>query len=224
MWLREMECTVVSQEDKSLRRTWLNFYNEPPEQMEVTITIDPASSDSKSADYNAIAAIGRSGAKKYLLEYHLSRGTMPDECAAKFFELVRRWNARKARVEVIGYQRVLADLIERRAKELRIYIHVDKVQDRRKKSDRIIQAFTQCAPFGNFFVRENMTEFIEQYERYSPMSKDHDDLLDAVAMGLEDDSAGSFLADNSFIEGEYRRLADYPEGETAPRTSFMGAP
>lgn len=224
MWLREMECTVVSQEDKSMRRSWLNFYMTPPEGMEVVIAIDPASSESKTADFNAIAVVGRKGANRYLLEYHLSRGTMPDECAAKFFEFVQRWGARRARVEVIGYQRVLADLIERKAAELRIFIHVEKVQDRRKKSDRIIQAFTQCAPFGNFHIREGMTDFIEQYERYSPLSRDHDDLLDAVAMALDDNSGAAQLADNGWIEGEFRRLSDYPEGESGPRTNFMGAP
>lgn len=224
MWLREMECTVVSAEDKSLRRAWLKYYHTPPEGMEVVITIDPASSDSKTADWNAISVLGRKGADRYLLEYHKSKGTMPDECAAKFFEFVQRWGARRARVEAVGYQRVLADLIERQAQALRIFIHVDRIQDRRKKSDRIIQAFTQCAPFGNFHIREGMTDFVEEYERYSPMSRDHDDLLDAVAMGLDDTAGSALLADNDYIEAEYKRLSDYPEGESAHRREFMGAP
>lgn len=223
IWLREMECTVTSQEDKSLRRDWLQFYHELPEQMDVVIAIDPASSESKTADFNAIAVVGRAGIKRYLLEYHLSRGTMPDECAAIFFALVQRWGAKRARIEVIGYQRVLAAIIERKMQELRIFVHIDKVQDRRKKSDRIIQSFTQVAPFGNLWVRDNMTEFLEQYERYSPGSKDHDDLLDAISMALDDNSGGTLLADNDYIEGEFKRLAEQ-EGGRGDESSWMSAP
>ena len=224
LWLREMECTVTSAEDKSFRREWLTTYNTPPEGMDVILTVDPASSDSKSADFNAIAVIGRKWPKRYLLEYHLSKGTMPDECVAKIIELVQRWGVKRVRVESIGYQRVLAAALERRQQELRIFFHIDKVQDRRNKADRIIQAVTQVAPFGNFLIREGMSDFIEQFERYSPQSRDHDDLLDAVSMGLDDNQGGMLLSDNDYIEGEFRRLGDWPEGEHGHRRDFMGAP
>lgn len=223
IWLREMECTVLSTEDKSFRRAWLQFYYELPEGMETIIAVDPASSESKKADFNAIAVIGRHGKNRYLLDYHLSKGTMPDECAAKFYELVQRWGVKRARVEIIGYQRVLVRTLEDKGKELRIYVHIDKVQDRRKKSDRIIQSFTQIAPFGNLWVRDSQIEFIEAFERYTPGSKDKDDLLDAISMALDDTSSAGLLADNDWIEGEYKRLNDAPELEGASH-DWMSAP
>lgn len=223
LWLREMECTVMSAEDKSFRSDWLRYYDTLPEGLEVVIAIDPASSEAKTADFNAIVAVGRLGRKRFLLEYHLSKGTMPDEAAAKFFEMVIRWKARRARVETIGYQRVLADFIERQARERRIFVSIDRVQDRRKKSDRIVQAFVSVAPFGDFYIRDGMVEFIEQFSRYSPTSKDHDDLLDAIAIAIDNAPAVDGLGDDEYIEGEFRRLSDEDSRDTVER-DFMGAP
>jgi hypothetical protein len=101
-------------------------------------------------------------------------------------------------------------------RERRIFSAVYRVQDKRAKSDRIIQAIGEKSGFGQLRVRTTHTKFIEQYTEYGPTVDMHDDVLDAVAMAI------TWAADNAvedWIEGEA-----YEVDDDLPRLNFRSAP
>lgn len=207
LWMREKECKLVSPETSSFRETWLGFWDVLPEKLEVVIPIDPASSASKTADDQVVAALGFYKGNVYVIEYRAERGDMPDAAAAYLFDLIFRltrqghW-VRKVTVESISYQRILAWYLEKRFAEQRRWIQVDKIEDRRKKSDRIIQELTAIAPNGRLFVHKSHTKFIQQFVEFSPHREMHDDVLDAVCIGLM-----SYRARES-LEGDFSRITE----------------
>lgn len=186
IWMREKECKIVKGEHKAFNVENLQFFDAPPKGMYVVIAIDPASSEKKSADDNAIVVLGFKGVNVYLLDYHLAKGMMPDATAARFFEFVMMYRPAKATVEVTSYQRVLKWYIEQEMVKRRLFIPIDAVDEkRRSKNDRIIQALAGLVSYKYFNIRSAHRELISQMDDFNPETKDNaDDLLDACAIAI----------------------------------------
>jgi hypothetical protein len=113
---------------------------------------------------------------------------------------IRRYNILGIWSESIGYQRVLAHYLESEMRAKRQFVPVHRVQDQRRKSDRIMQAIGSATGYGLLYVRETHGTLLTQYYRYSPRSKEHDDILDALAIAID---VSKQLGLEDVIEGEY---------------------
>lgn len=210
LWMREMECQVVPEGGSSFNPDNLLYYDELPDGMVYVIAIDPASSESKTADDQVIMVLGFYRSDVYIIEYSACKGEMPEEAGVKVIEFAKRYRPIGITVESISYQRVLAHFLENKMRESRTFVPVHRRQDKRKKSDRIIQAIGSTAGYSRLKIKTTMSKFIEQYLMYSPTSKMHDDVLDAAAMGID---YGAELAIPEWdqwntIEGDYTVVQD----------------
>jgi hypothetical protein len=143
----------------------------------------------------------RAGTRKiFLCEYRTMRGHDPDWSVATFFELLERWKPIKLKVESVAYQRTLAWLIERAMRQRGRFIQVDAhVPEKRKKSYRIIDSIGAAVANSQLFVSPTHLEFIEQFTSYPNVV--HDDLIEAVAVGVKEamEHAGG---------GDFRRVLE----------------
>lgn len=219
IWMKEKECKIISTELASFKLENLGYWETLPERCTYLITIDPASSEEETADDNVVAVLAFHKDKVYLVDYKAEIGQDPEMVKATVFEFARRWRPIGVAVESIAYQRVLAWYLEKAMREQRLYLPIYKIQDRRRKADRIIQALGETSGYQRLLCQPQHTKFIEQYTEYSPVAKMHDDVLDAVAMGIT-------WADNQgmdeWIEGEYSEVEDEEEGGKA--LGFRSAP
>lgn len=215
LWKREMECEIVPEGGASFQEENLKYWEVLPDRLSYVITIDPASSDAKGADDQVIAVLGMSGAQRYLVEYTAERGEMPEAAVATLMEYIRRYKPLAVVVESISYQRVLAWYIETEMRKRRIFVPVHRVQDKRRKADRILQSIGAATGYGNFHVKTNHFAFIDQYNNYAPTARGHDDILDAVAMGL--DYADSLHLED-WLDGDYEVVPDSQRKQLEFRT------
>lgn len=219
LWMREKECTIVAQIGKTFDVEKVKFWTVMPQAAIRIISIDPASSDSPTADDNVVLCAGFIGPDVYLLAYEAETGVMPDKTAMHFFNMVLQFQPLKAAVETISYQKVLAWYLEEEMKKRRIFVPIDKVQDRRRKSDRIIQSLAGLVAYGHLYVHASMTKFLAQLDEYDPDDPNqHDDILDALSMAIM--SVNPALRDGLTIEGDFSRM-DESEYE---RVEFGGCP
>lgn len=216
IWMREKECKVISEELSSFKEANLVYWDTLPERCTYVIAIDPASSDSKDADDNVVAVLAFHKDDVYLVDYKAATGQDPEMVMATVFEFARHWRPLGIVVESIGYQRVLAWYLEKAMREQRVYLPIYKVQDLRRKSDRIVQAIGETSGYQRLKIKAKQTKFIEQYVEYSPSAKMHDDVLDAVAMAI---TWAETQGVSDWIDGEYSR-----EEDDLPRLTFRGAP
>jgi len=203
LWMREMECEIVPEGGASFNPENLKYWDVLPDKLIYIITIDPASSDSKEADDQVIMVLGLSGTDVYIVEYSAEKGEMPEAAVNTLMEYTQRYKPLGIVVESVSYQRVLAWYVETEMRKKRLYVPVHRVQDRRRKADRILQAIGSAAGYGRLKVKTSHFKFLEQYGNYSPTSRNHDDVLDAAAMGI--DYAQSIGIDD-WIEGEYAEV------------------
>lgn len=222
MWLAEMEVTLVSSESKAFVPSWLRTWQIYPEEGQTVIVCDPASSEEKTADYFAIAVLRFVGPKCYLLDYHLERGLMPDAACDKIFAYHAMYGAREVVVETVAYQRILKWYLEGQIRARRVFLNVHSYDDKRNKHDRMVQAITMVAPYGNLMVNDKHQEFFEVFTLYGPGYGGKVDLLDAVSIGISWRFArGTTSAD---IEGEFQRLREAEDHLPDINYSFQGAP
>lgn len=200
IWLREMECTLISPELSAFNVSWLQYWDVLPEGMVTYMGIDPASSESKTADFMAIVIVGFYAGKVFLCDYYAAKGKNPEEISSKFFELAAQWKPRFCVVETVGFQRTLKWFIEREMHTRNFYVPIRGYDDRRKKWDRIRQAISGRAANRMFYVHKSHHEWIDQYTMYGLRPDLHDDLLDATAMAM---SAVVPEAQGITINGEY---------------------
>lgn len=204
LWLREMEGKVVNSENADFKTEWLRDISLLPEHMVLAIGIDPVPppSDREIAtgmhnkDYECLFVMGKDAhSNYYALEYSTSRGHTPEWTVTEFFRLVDKWNPLVVRVEGVQYQRTLKWLLEKEMRRRGRYVQVNSPPEKRKKRHRILQAYSGIASQGSFYINPDMTKFREEWGSY-PFS-DHDDVLDAGAMALDEllDMDTSFLLD-----------------------------
>jgi hypothetical protein len=228
MWMREMECKLVSTEQAAFRFSWLKPFDVLPEFCWFAMFIDPAFSDPDRAtandnDYMAMGLLAFKGKQVFLDEYVLIRGRELDYAMSEMFRLIFKHRPRYIAVETVAFQKILAHIIRVKMQEQRIYIPVREVVDKRRKSDRITQDLGDVAARGDFHYRPSQQEFLEQYTVYHAGYKGHDDLLDGISLGIHTQNYYAGDDDGETYEGESVRLRD--EERMIPALSaYRGAP
>ena len=221
LWMREKECTLVSGEEKAIDITRFRTYDILPESFEAVISLDPASSEAKTADDFAIVALGFKGMDVYVLDYSVAKAMMPDKAANDTFSLILLYHPRKIVVESNSYQRIMAWYLEQEMIKRRIFTAVDRLEVRTKNADRIMQTIPGLAAFGHFWVRPHMTALLTQADEYDPQVKDiPDDLLTAIANGI---IASNMALRAGLVDSSEEGIIEMDEREYEPLT-IHGAP
>jgi hypothetical protein len=225
LWMREMECRIVSPELSAFQEPWLQEYDELPPEYDVLLGIDPARSDDKEAsDQVAMAvAFGRGTAKGnvYILEYTANTGEMPDAVAAYVIQCKLKYKGRlrKLAVETIAYQKILAWYIEKTMAANRLWIPIDEIEDKRQKADRIVQEIVGVASSGRLHVKRKVhTKFVQQFVEFAPRAKGQKvDVLDCLSIILKSSRQGYTVdADFSVIEDDEREIKPLDNWRHAP--------
>lgn len=221
IWMKEKECKIISTELATFNPANLGTWDTLPPRASYVIAIDPASSDSKTADDNVVGVLAFHKDEVYLVEYVAARGQDPEMVCATVFEYIRRWRPVGIVVESVAYQRVLAWYIEREMQKQRCWIPVYRVQDKRAKADRIIQALGKVTGLQRFYCLTSHTKFIEQYTEFAPGVEMHDDVIDMASIAIHWAEAQGV---SDWLEGEYNELDDDDEDGVYRRLNFRSAP
>ncbi len=198
-WLREMECKIVSAENAAFNTTLLQFYQTKPTDLQVIIGIDPARETKlrTKAHKAAIVAIGVSKGIAYLLEYWAEPNQNPEAIWQAYLSMAIAHRPIITAIEATAYQQTLAWYFNQRRVQTNTYIGaIREYNDRRKKPDRIRQAYTGRIAQGSFKVRKEHQTFVEALATYTD---DVDiDVLDAGAIAL--DASSPYLRATAFGE------------------------
>ena len=185
-WLREMECKIISAETAAFNVSLLKHYENLPAHMHVFAGIDPARETKKTntrAHKAAIVFIGVADGVTYLLEYWAAKDANPEILWTEYLRMATRWRPLLTGIETHAYQQTLEWYFNQRMMQTNTPFTIKPYNDRRKKPDRIRQAFTQRIVMGTFQTAKGQTEFNEALAEYTD---DVDiDVLDAGAIAID---------------------------------------
>jgi hypothetical protein len=216
LWLREMECEVVTSENAAFKESWLEYYDLLPEGGITYIAIDPTPPPkegnalkvvNEKLDDAVIMVIRFYGGKVYVCEYWLAKSPDPDELVNEFFRLCWIWKPMLVGVETTLFQRMLKWYLDKEMLRRQLWYTVIPIEDKRKKSTRITQTVTRYASNGNLVVHKGQhPELIQQYIGYrAEIQNQRDDMLDALTIGM--DLINPAL-EGVIIEGEFTHIDD----------------
>jgi len=228
IWMREMECKLISTETSSFVIDRLQYYDFIPDGGITFMAIDPVPPPSDRAlerglmgnDWEVLAVIKVHKTGVYVCEYVKNRGHDPEWTIAEFFRLVEFWRPLRVRVETVNYQRTLKWLLEKAMQARRRYVTINSSDgrkgDQRKKSYRIIDGISGPLNNGKLFVRRDMTDLISQIAEYPTVV--HDDVIEAVAEAINESKAGtlSLLDGSSMLEELDAEVEDLPNWRMCP--------
>lgn len=150
------------------------------------LTHDPAISKKKSADDAAFAVLGLYAGGHFQIEtVEGFKGLTPQEARDKIFSLRNLWSEPDmpflVGVEAVAYQEALLDLLTEEMAKRNDYFLVEKLRFGTEKKARILG---QLQPRYASHVLHHRREFPVYETQMKEFPSGHDDLLDAVAMGL----------------------------------------
>jgi predicted phage terminase large subunit-like protein len=192
-WEREYMLRIIPDEDQVIDARWMQYYDELPEKTEANeyinsfLSVDLAISQSATADYTAIIIIHVFGYKPEDRRYYIDKKFINKKIThlatldtiAALYEAVNADSKQEpiVLVEQVQYQAaVIEQLNDRDTKSKGIKIHNDK----RARLQLASSLFEQGMVY--FPKDRNVAPIIQQLVGFGV--EKHDDLADAVSMGL----------------------------------------
>ena len=179
----------IDDKDAVFRREWFQFYDQPPEGLTVTATVDPAISDREGSDYSAIVVVGTNRENSwYILEAIRGRWNLL-ELVERIFEIHRRWLPIKIGIETVGFQRYISQYLAEQMRQRDAWLPITELKtDTRKSKEMRIRGLQPRFETRTVFLRRGVVDLEDELLRF-PRGR-HDDLVDALAYHLQLTSGG----------------------------------
>lgn len=219
LWLREMECKVVSEENSAFARHLVKFWDVLPDQGIRIIAVDPTppardpvdSGPNKrlqKLDDAVIGVLQVSDAGIFVVDTWDAKAPDDEELLEAIFTMALEWRPiQKIAVETVLFARMLSKALRRKMQQKKQYFAVDEIEDRRPKQTRIRQEISAYAANGKLYFHRSQQQMWSQYVAYPNVN--HDDFLDMLSLGIM--SIEPWMWGASLIEGEFEDITDVPE-------------
>jgi predicted phage terminase large subunit-like protein len=198
----------ISQEAADFKKEWIKYYVAgTPHPSRLYLTIDPALSLSRDADYSALVVAGMFSDRRIrVVDYERVR-VVPSGLVEVVFKLVKKWGLHSVGIETFAFQKTLKYEIQRKQREAGIFFGVDEL-GRRNSGGRAEPFLSKEArirrlqPYfeqGLIEIRSDMHDLVDELLSF-PRGK-RDDLIDALSYQL-DHLVPSQGAPSSLLQGE----------------------
>lgn len=179
----------IPDKDATFQKEWIQQYDKEDirgKELTKVLTIDPAISLEKSADYTAMIVSGiDTFGNIFVLDMVRERLT-PSQLIEQVFQLNEVWHPTSVGIETVAYQKAIAySLREEMAKRRRFLPIVELKPQERSKDLRIKGLQPQYSSMKIFHPRgHKLTPFLEAELASFPRGV-HDDMIDAFSYALD---------------------------------------
>lgn len=155
-------------------------------EMTKVMTIDPAISLDKEADYTAIMVTGIDiFGNIFVLD--IARGHYtPREIIDKIFSMNANWNVHSVGIETVAYQKALAYSLKEEMVARRKFLPIEELRPNDRTKDQRIKGLQPSYENGKIFHRmgHHLTPYLEEELIKFPRGR-RDDLIDALSYSLD---------------------------------------
>jgi predicted phage terminase large subunit-like protein len=175
-------------ENQLFKTSYFKHYSERPANLFVTMCVDPAISESQSADYTGIVVAGRAPDKKiYVLDTLRGKWGSPKDIVDQIFLMKDKWRPDVIAIEENGFQKALRYWAEDEMKRTGIFFNIETVKSPVKRDGLVkeyrIKGLEPYYRNGYMYHQSWMKDLEEELAQF-PRAK-HDDLSDALSWCLD---------------------------------------
>lgn len=181
----------IAQEAADFKKEWVRFYDPTtPHPTSLYLTVDPAHSLSRDADYSAFIVAGQFKDRRIRVVDRVRRRVIPSDLVDQIFELVQKWRLHRVGIETFAFQKTLKYEIQRQQRERGIFFSIDELGKRHTgRGEPVLSKEARIRRLQPYFeqglieVRQDMQDLVDELLAF-PRGK-HDDLIDALSYQLD---------------------------------------
>lgn len=181
----------IDPENADFQASQIRYYDPTtPHPHSLYLTIDPAISLDRNADYSAFVVTGMFADRRIRVVDAVHRRLIPSELVDQIFDLVKKWRLHRIGIETFAFQKTLKYDIQRQQRERGIFFSIDELGKRHSGNGEAILSkearIRRLQPYfeqGLVEIRGDMTELRDELLAF-PRGK-HDDLIDALSYQLD---------------------------------------
>lgn len=199
----------VDPENADFRSEWIKTYDPTTSHpSSLYLTIDPAISLDRNADFSAFVVAGMFGDRRIRVVDSLHKRLVPSELVDQVFELVKKWGLHRVGIETFAFQKTLKYDIQRQQRERGIFFSIDELGKRHSgRGEQILSKEARIRRLQPYFeqglveIRSDMSDLRDELLSF-PRGK-HDDLIDALSYQLDYlvPSLGGKKPEVKYVEG-----------------------
>lgn len=171
------------------QRTHVILYNHQMEivrvhaldELDITTTVDPASSENLKNDRNAIVTVGVTPFNEAIVLDVWAERCDALKVIEKLFEIKQRFHPRVFGIEDVGYQKVLKVFVKQEADRRHEYLNIKPLPAKGQKKVRI-RGLQPYAATGRLYI--NAQQHLLRNEASEFPLGEHDDTIDALSMHI----------------------------------------
>jgi predicted phage terminase large subunit-like protein len=182
LFMAEYMNDPITDESREFKREYFKYYETPPEELKIAITVDPAISKKTHADFSVVYVQGvDKDNNRYCLEY-IRKRMDPYELCEAIFQLSDKWKPWTVGIEKVAFQEALIYIMKDEMRKRNKFFKITEISTRSDKTMKI-RGLVPMYAAGVMHHRAEHTALEEELLRF-PKGV-HDDVIDAQAMQQE---------------------------------------
>lgn len=180
MFNREYQNDPTGLQGQLLHEEWIQYYDEPPKNLQIYQGWDLAISQKETADYTVCTTIGvTENEDVYILDWYRGHINFPSQ-VKMVQQLAKKWQPRLIGIEDVAYQRALPEAVLSKSR-----LPVKAVKPDHDKTRRILSEFVAFENGKIFLPKQHrhLNNFLDEYLQFD--KGEHDDMLDSLCIALK---------------------------------------
>lgn len=181
----------IDPENADFKADWIKTYDPGSAHPgSLYLTVDPAISLSRNADYSAFIVAGMFSNRKIRVVDFIRARCVPSDLVDQIFKLVEKWRLHRVGIETFAFQKTLKYDIQRQQRERGIFFSIDELGKRHTgRGEATLSKEARIRRLQPFFeqglleIRADMVDLRDELLAF-PRGK-HDDLIDALSYQLD---------------------------------------
>lgn len=181
----------IDPENADFKADWIKTYDVgTPHPQSLYLTIDPAISLARDADYSALLVAGMYADRRIRVVDSVRRRMVPSDLVDAIFDLVKKWRLHRVGIETFAFQKTLKYDLQRQQRERGIFFSIDELGKRHSGHGEAVLSkearIRRLQPYfeqGLVEIRSDMVDLRDELLSF-PRGK-HDDLIDALSYQLD---------------------------------------
>ena len=181
----------IAQEAADFKKEWLKFYDPATAHpASLYMTIDPAVSLGRDADYTAMVVAGQFSDKRIRVVDRVRARMVPGDLVNKVFDLAQKWRLHRVGIETFAFQKTLKYEIQRQQRERGVFFSIDELGKRHTgRGEPVLSKEARIRRLQPYFeqglmeLRSDMQDVADELLAF-PRGR-HDDLIDALSYQLD---------------------------------------
>jgi predicted phage terminase large subunit-like protein len=173
---------VINDGDKPFKKEWLRYYDEIPKNVYRFAFIDPAISQTDSADFTALVVVAVDSDQQWYLEHASRHKITPSNIINLIFQMAERFDPLRIGIEQVAFQEVLVYMMHEEMKKRNIWLPIEGIKPRRDQTKLMkILGLIPRFEWDRIRINKGLADFENEYNNYAGERSKHDDIMDALA-------------------------------------------